>query len=118
MDDANGQKERDVQASGWGMDCDYAMEIAKSRENPSLDRGDFLHGSRGTKSGIWQYDDSMVCGLFWDEAIGSDGFAMPTYTYSPCQEATVLSLGEEMALYKESEVDFGPVTLIDFHERT
>ena len=118
VDDANGQKEWDVQASGWGMDCDYAMEIAKLRENPSLDRGDFLHGSRGTKSGIWQYNDSMVCGLFWDEAIGSDGFAMPTYTYSPCQEATVLSLGEEMALYKESEVDFGPVTLIDFHERT
>ena len=120
VSDVNGQKEWDVQASGWEMDCDYAMEVAELREGSGADpdRREFLHGARGPRSGIWQYDDSMACGVFWNEEIVDGGLAEATYTYSPCQESTVLSLGEEMSLHKESEVEFGSVTLIDFHERS
>ena len=119
MNDTNGEKEWAVQASGWSVDCDYAMEIAELMENPSTDpeRREFLHGSRGPMSGIWQYDDSMACGVFWNDVTGAGDLGQATYTYSPCQEATVLTLGEEMEIYKESEVDFGSVTLIDFHQQ-
>lgn len=116
-----GQKEWDVQASGWDVDCDQAMEVARLRQDRLSDpeRVETLHAYRGRSSDISQYDGEMACGIFWSEdGVGADGYPMVSYTYGPCQESTVLSLGEETDPYKESEVEFGPVTLIDFHERT
>lgn len=116
-----GQKEWDVQASGWDVDCDHAMEVARLREGRLSDpeRVETLHAYRGRTSDISQYDDEMACGIFWSEdGVGVDGYPVVSYAYGPCQESTVLSLGEETDPYKESEVAFGPVTLIDFHERT
>lgn len=114
------EKVWDVQASGWDVDCDYAMDVAELQEDPisgGRDRREFLHGSRGTHSGIWQID-AMSCGIFWHEVIDDDGFLVPSYAYGPCQEATVLTPSDEEDLYRESEVGFGPLALIDFHEQS
>lgn len=109
----------DVQASGWAVDCDYAMDVAELRENSSLapDRSEMLHGLRGTMSGVWQYDDTMACGVYWNEFVRPESYPAPSYEYGPCQESTVLSRDDSDPLDRLSEVEFGPVTLIDFHER-
>lgn len=115
-----GQKEWDVQASGWDMDCDHAMDVARLREDrlSDPDRVETLHAFRGRRSDVSQFDDEMACGIFWSEdGTGADGYPEVSYTYGPCQESTVLSLGVDGDPYKESEVEFGPATLIDFHER-
>lgn len=57
----------------------------------------------------------MPCGIFWHEVLGDD--PVPSYAYGPCHEATVLTPSDEEDLDRKSEVEFGPVTLIDFHER-
>ncbi|MFE1166723.1 protein kinase [Nocardiopsis sp. NPDC058789] len=118
-DEWDAAKVWDVQASGWGVDCDDAMDLAELREDSSLspDRSEMLHGSRGTRSGIWQYDDSMTCGIYWNEYVRPESYPAPSYEYGPCQESAVLSRDDSDPLNRLSEVDFGPVTLIDFHER-
>ncbi|WP_017582189.1 serine/threonine-protein kinase [Nocardiopsis valliformis] len=111
----------DVQASGWDVDCDYAMDVAELREDfgRGPDRQESLHAFRGTMSNIAQFDDTMACGLFWNNRRGADPLNIEhAYAYGPCQEATVLSVDDSEELYKDSEVEFGPVTLIDFHEQS
>ncbi|WP_026125120.1 serine/threonine protein kinase [Nocardiopsis alba] len=117
--DRDAEKVWDVQASGWDVDCDYAMEVAALREDSSRDpeRFEGLHGARGGMGGITQYDGRVACGLFWESVIDDDGFSIPSYAYGPCQESEVLSREDLSEFYTVSEVEFGPVTLIDFHQR-
>lgn len=112
------EKVWDVQASGWDVGCDYAMDVAELREDPMRDpdRHETLHAFRGTHSHIRQFDDTMACGAFWHEVTDERGFPVPSYVYGPCQEASVLTSATEEEPY--SEVEFGPVTRIDFHEQT
>ncbi|MFJ6019817.1 serine/threonine protein kinase [Nocardiopsis alba] len=119
-DGLGGEKVWDVQASGWEMDCDYAMDLAALREDSrqAPDRTEGLHASRGGMGGIQHYDGRVACGVFLEGVPDDDPFALPTiYSYGPCQEATVLSQEHPAEFYKVSEVEFGPVTLIDFHQR-
>ncbi|MFE1100547.1 serine/threonine protein kinase [Nocardiopsis alba] len=118
--DRDAEKVWDVQASGWDVDCDYAMEVAALREDSSRapERFEGLYGARGGMGGITQYDGRVACGLFWESVIDDDGFAIPSYAYGPCQESEVLSREELSEFYTVSDVEFGPVTLIDFHQRT
>ncbi|MEU2941091.1 serine/threonine-protein kinase [Nocardiopsis alba] len=117
--DRDAEKVWDVQASGWDVDCDYAMEVAALREDSSRDpeRFEGLYGARGGMGGITQYDGRVACGLFWESVIDDDGFSIPSYAYGPCQESEVLSREDLSEFYTVSEVEFGPVTLIDFHQR-
>ncbi|MGW5880109.1 protein kinase domain-containing protein [Nocardiopsis terrae] len=123
-EDNGGRKEWEVQASGWGMDCDQAMEVAELREDPSIDpdRAVVLDARRGRMSRITQYDDMMACGVFWREEQGvrPDGSPPESYYFGPCQESTVLSEDRSSAEdgYFRAEVEFGPVALIDFHQRS
>ncbi|MEU3018122.1 serine/threonine protein kinase [Nocardiopsis sp. NPDC007018] len=119
VDEWDAEREWEVRASGWGVDCDYAMELAELNRdvNAQSDRSELLHGARGPRSGVWLYDDAVACGLYWNEFVMEGGHPAPSYGYGPCQEASVVSRDDSDPLRVVSEVDFGAVTLIDFHER-
>ncbi len=112
MDDGAGRL-WDVQASGWDMDCDYTMDVAETLADLGAHRDRYvaLYGARGISSGIWQIDDRMACGGFHTTEPSAS-------YYGPCQESTVLAAGDALDVHNPAEVDFGPVTLIDFHEHS
>ena len=113
-----GEKEWDVQASGWDMDCDYAMDVADVLENPSdhQDRRVWLNGrfSRGTISVI---DDTVACSDTWDMHIATENPTESAISYSPCSPATepTQPYAEDPEYY---EADIDDIALIEFHERS
>ncbi|MFE0266472.1 serine/threonine protein kinase [Nocardiopsis alba] len=109
----------DVQASGWDIDCDYAMDVAGVIENPREHEGreTYLYGrfSRGTSVAI---DETMACGTGWtilpmEEPDPSENVA-PLYQCRPIIDFTEPT--EESPEFYDAEIL--PTVLIDFHARS
>lgn len=115
-----GGREWDVQASGWEVDCDYAMEVSQMMndsevygENAVPGRAEVLGGYSGSGGVTWMIDDRMSCAVFRRDIGGT--IEGRTWYLSPCQPAVVVA--EETADLPYAEVEFEPRTLIDYHER-
>ncbi|WP_431871487.1 protein kinase domain-containing protein [Nocardiopsis eucommiae] len=108
----------DVQASGWDIDCAYAMDVAGVLEDVTgqEDRRVYLYGrfSRSTTRAI---DERMACGDGWDidtgEAPDPSENVIPLYPCKPITDFTEPT--EETPEFYDAEIV--PMTLIDFHER-
>lgn len=99
-------QEWSVQASGWDMDCDYAMDVAGQLEEPDRDGERFA-----------QLND-RVFGVVTVLIDGTMACAGPN-TYGPCQEVTVgFTRDDGGTVNGFDELDLSPVTLIDFHEQS
>jgi hypothetical protein len=112
------QQEWDVQASGWDMSCDDAMDIAGVVADSSgqEDRVTFLFGrfSRSTTRAI---DESVACGDGWNLVAGEEPDpnenVVPLY---PCSPITNFTEPTE-ASPDFYDADIVPITLIDFQLR-
>ncbi|WP_017611202.1 serine/threonine-protein kinase [Nocardiopsis xinjiangensis] len=114
------EREWQVRASGWEVDCAYAMELAQMMsetetygENADPERVQHLAGHSGSGGSTWLVDEAMACSLFRHEPGGN--IANRTFLLSACQPAEVLSEGTQERPY--DEVEFEGRTLIDFHEQ-
>ncbi|WP_026118349.1 serine/threonine-protein kinase [Nocardiopsis salina] len=112
------EKEWSVQASGWDMDCDRAMDVADVLENPSehQDRRVFLNGrfSRGTTSVI---DGAVACGDSWDgEVAAEEDPDESAVSYPPCRPSSEPTRPHaEDPEYYEAEIE--DIALIHFHKQ-
>lgn len=114
-----GEQEWKVQASGWDMDCDRAMDVAGVLEDPGdhQDRLVFLNGrpSRGTLRVI---DDTVACSDSFDmEVAAAEDPDESAISYLPCSPASELiqPRPEEDPEYYEAEIE--DIALIHFHEQ-
>ncbi|MEU0492794.1 serine/threonine-protein kinase [Nocardiopsis sp. NPDC006139] len=110
-------REWDVQASGWEVDCDYAMEVAEAMTDPGTtpeeafpDRFEYLAGYSGSGGGTWLVDGEMACAIFRRDLGGT--IEGRTWYLSPCHSASAVAEDGPF-----TTVEFGPRTLIDYHER-
>lgn len=113
------QEEWDVQASGWDMDCDYAMDVAGVIADPTgqEDRETYLFGrfSRGTTRAI---DETVACTSGWD--LGPSEEPNPTENvipHGPCRPITDFTEPTE-ASPDFYDAEIVPIILIDFHVRS
>ncbi|RKS08357.1 serine/threonine protein kinase [Nocardiopsis sp. Huas11] len=116
----------EVQASGWGVDCEYAMDVADlvhgeglTDESAREGRVDVLMGYSDFYGSTWLVDDSVSCSIFRDARGGTpEGL---TFHLAPCRPAALTgetgeldeSLGLEETEFAEAE--FEERTLIDFY---
>ncbi|MDE3725193.1 serine/threonine-protein kinase [Nocardiopsis sp. N85] len=115
-------REWDVQASGWEVDCEYAMGVSEMMndaefygENADPGRAEVLRGYSGTGGTTWLVDEAMACSIFRRDLGGT--IEGRTFFLSPCTPVTVVGESDEDPLFSFVEVEFGGRTLIDYHER-
>ncbi|GAA1080845.1 serine/threonine-protein kinase [Nocardiopsis metallicus] len=112
------QQEWDVQASGWDMSCDDAMDIAGVVADSSgqEDRVTFLFGrfSRSTARAI---DETVACGDGWNLDFGEEPDPTENVTpLLPCRPITNFTEPTE-ASPDFYDADIVPIILIDFQLR-
>ncbi|WP_026116782.1 serine/threonine protein kinase [Nocardiopsis valliformis] len=116
------EREWEVQASAWEVDCDYAMDVSEMMLSGSeafgygadQERVEVLMGYSGSGGTTWLVDEVMACAVFRRDLEGL--IENRTYFLSPCQAATKQSQASEDWPY--AEVEFGSRTLIDYHDQT
>ncbi|CAL9613688.1 Serine_threonine-protein kinase PknD [Nocardiopsis dassonvillei] len=115
-------REWDVRASGWEVDCDYAMETSAMMngtdvygENADPGRVEVLGGYSGSGGTTWLIDGTMSCAIFRRDLGGT--IEGRTFFLAPCQPAAAVGEPPEDSPFPYTEVEFEPRTLIDYHER-
>ncbi len=115
-------REWEVRAGGWEVDCDYAMEVSEPvhggegfPEDAAPERVRFLAGYSGSGGVTRLVDDTMACAVFRRDPDGT--IESRTWFLSPCQPSAVVGEAEPGDVAFE-EVEFEPRTLIDHHAVT
>ncbi|MFE3459446.1 protein kinase [Nocardiopsis aegyptia] len=119
----------EVQASGWDVDCEYAMDVADlvhgeglTDESAREGRVDVLMGYSDFYGSTWLVDDRMSCSIFRNDRGGTPAGLI--HYLAPCRPAALTGetgeLDESLALAETefAEADFEDRTLIDFYERS
>ncbi|GAA1466805.1 serine/threonine protein kinase [Nocardiopsis exhalans] len=116
------ERDWEVQASAWEVDCDYAMDVSEMMLNGSegfgygadQERVEVLSGYSGSGGTTWLVDEVMACAIFRRDLGGL--IENRTYFLSPCQAAAKQE--GELEEWPYVEVEFGSRTLIDYHDLT